>query len=43
VRQRDIVIARLQRLGARLVDARADDLGIALLDAYLDAKRRELI
>jgi uncharacterized protein (DUF58 family) len=43
VRQRDIVISRLQRLGARLVDARADDLGIALLDAYLDAKRRELI
>ena len=48
LRQREIVIGRLQRMGARLVDARssqqgADDLGLALIDAYLDAKRRELI
>jgi uncharacterized protein (DUF58 family) len=43
LRQREVVIARLERLGARLVDARADDLGLALLNAYLDAKRRELI
>lgn len=42
-RQREIVIGRLQRAGAQLVDARSDDLGLALLDAYLDAKRRELI
>ncbi len=43
LRQREIVIGRLRRLGARLVDARGDDLGLALIDAYLDAKRRELI
>jgi uncharacterized protein (DUF58 family) len=43
LRQRDAVVVRLQRLGAQLVDARADDLGLALLDAYLAAKRRELI
>ncbi|MBS0362129.1 MAG: DUF58 domain-containing protein, partial [Proteobacteria bacterium] len=43
LRQREIVIGRLQRMGARLVDARSDDLGLALIDAYLDAKRRELI
>jgi uncharacterized protein (DUF58 family) len=43
LRQREAVVARLQRLGARLVDARAEDLGLALLDAYLEAKRRELI
>jgi len=43
LRQREAVVARLQRLGARLVDAKSDDLGLALLDAYLEAKRRELI
>jgi uncharacterized protein (DUF58 family) len=43
LRQREIVISRLQRLGAHLVDARGDDLGLAVIDAYLDAKRRELI
>ena len=43
LRQREIVIGRLERAGARLVDARADDLGMSLLNAYLDAKRRELI
>jgi uncharacterized protein (DUF58 family) len=43
LRQREIVISRLQRLGAHLVDARGDDLGMSLLNAYLDAKRRELI
>ncbi|MBS0333413.1 MAG: DUF58 domain-containing protein [Proteobacteria bacterium] len=43
LRQREIVIGRLQRLGARLVDAQSEDLGLALVGAYLDAKRRELI
>ena len=43
LRQREVVIGRLERLGARLVDARAEDLGLSLLNAYLDAKRRELI
>jgi uncharacterized protein (DUF58 family) len=43
LRQREIVIGRLERLGARLVHSGAEDLGLTLLDAYLDAKRRELI
>jgi uncharacterized protein (DUF58 family) len=43
LRQREAVAVRLQRLGAQLVDARADDLGLALLDAYLAVKQRELI
>jgi uncharacterized protein (DUF58 family) len=43
MRQREIVIGRLQRLGAQLVEAKAEDLGMSLLNAYLDAKRRELI
>ena len=42
-RQRQIVVGRLQRLGAQLVEAKAEDLGMSLLSAYLDAKRRELI
>jgi len=43
LRQREIVIGRLERLGARLVEARGEDLGLPLVNAYLDAKRRELI
>jgi uncharacterized protein (DUF58 family) len=43
LRQREAVIGRLERLGARLVDARSEDLGLSLLNAYLEAKRRELI
>ena len=43
LRQRETVVGRLQRLGAHLVDAKGGDLGLAVLDAYLDAKRRELI
>ncbi|MGZ6018280.1 MAG: DUF58 domain-containing protein [Phenylobacterium sp.] len=43
LRQREVVIGRLERLGAQLVDARAEDLGLSLLNAYLDAKRRALI
>jgi len=42
-RQREIVIGRLQRLGAQLVEAKSEDLGMSLLNAYLDAKRRALI
>lgn len=43
LRQREIVISRLQRLGVQLVEAPPADLGLSLLDAYLDIKRRELI
>lgn len=43
LRQRELVVGRLRRLGARLVEARGDDLGLALLDSYLDAKRRDMI
>jgi uncharacterized protein (DUF58 family) len=43
LREREIVINRLHRLGAQMVDARGEDLGVSLLNSYLDAKRRELI
>ena len=43
LRQREAVTTRLRRMGAQIVDAPAEGLGPALLNGYLDAKRRGLI
>jgi uncharacterized protein (DUF58 family) len=43
LRERDLVANRLRRLGAHIVDAPADRLGPALISAYLDLKKRELM
>ena len=43
LRERDVVIARLQRAGALIVDAPATAVGPKLLNAYLDLKRRDLL
>ena len=43
LRERDLVLARLRRLGAHVVEASADRLGSAALNAYLDLKRRDLL
>jgi uncharacterized protein (DUF58 family) len=43
LKQREIVVTRLQRMGVQIVEAPADRLGVALVDSYLDAKRRELL
>ncbi len=43
LRQREAVTGRLRRMGAQIVDAPADGLGPALLNAYLDVKRRGLV
>ncbi|MDB5433574.1 MAG: hypothetical protein JWP35_4690 [Caulobacter sp.] len=43
LRERDVVIGRLRRLGAHIVDAPIDRMGPAVLNAYLDIKRRELL
>jgi uncharacterized protein (DUF58 family) len=43
LRERDLVIARLRRLGAHIVEAPAQQLGPAVLNAYLDLKRRDLL
>jgi uncharacterized protein (DUF58 family) len=43
LRERDVVIERLRRLGAQIVDAPVDRMGPALLASYLDLKRRELL
>jgi uncharacterized protein (DUF58 family) len=42
-RSRELVIARLIRLGARVVDAAPDRIGPALISAYLDLKRSEVL
>jgi hypothetical protein len=38
-----VVIARLRRLGVHIVDAPAAAMGTALISAYLDLKRRDLM
>lgn len=43
LQQREVVLSRLRRAGALIVEARADQLGPDLLNAYLDIKRRELL
>ena len=41
LKERDIVLSRLTRMGAQIVDTRADDLNLDLLNRYLDIKRRD--
>jgi uncharacterized protein (DUF58 family) len=43
LRERDVVIARLVRLGAHIVDAPARVMGPELISAYIDLKRRDLL
>jgi len=43
LRERDLVIARLIRMGAHIVDAPSAAIGPALLSAYIDLKRRDLL
>jgi uncharacterized protein (DUF58 family) len=43
LKERDVVIARLARMGAHIVDAPAAAVGPALLSAYIDLKRRDLL
>jgi uncharacterized protein (DUF58 family) len=43
LRERDLVIAKLVRMGAHIVDAPTDAMGTALLSAYIDLKRRDLL
>jgi uncharacterized protein (DUF58 family) len=43
LRGRELVIARLVRLGVRIVDAPASRIGAALISAYLDLKRSDVV
>lgn len=42
-RERDLVLAKLKRLGVHIVEAPIAHLGPAVVDAYLDLKRRDLL
>ncbi len=43
LRERRIVIARLQRLGVHVLEAAYERLGTDLVNAYLDVKKRDLL
>lgn len=43
LREREVVLGRLRRLGVQIVDAPLRSIGPALLNAYLDLKRRDLL
>ena len=43
VRERDLVLRRLRRFGVFCIDAAPGDVSVALVNRYLDAKRRELV
>lgn len=43
VRERDVVLRRLQRLGVHCIDTRPGQVTTALLNRYLDLKRREAL
>jgi len=43
LRERRVVLERLRRLGVHCLDVRADRIGPALINRYLEIKRRELI
>lgn len=43
LREREAVVARLRRMGAHIVDVPAETVGPAVVNAYLDLKRRDLL
>ena len=43
LREREVVIGRLRRMGVRVVEAPAERMGPELLNAYLELKRKELL
>jgi uncharacterized protein (DUF58 family) len=43
LRERRLVLTRLRRLGVHVVEAQAEQAGPALVAAYLDLKRRNLL
>jgi uncharacterized protein (DUF58 family) len=43
LRDREVVLKRLRRLGVLTVDARPDEVSTTLLNRYLDVRRRELV
>ncbi len=43
LRERDVVLVRLKRLGVQLLEAPVDAVGPAVINSYLDIKRRNLL
>jgi uncharacterized protein (DUF58 family) len=43
VREREIVLRRLRRLGIHVIDARVEEVSSELINRYLEIKRRELV
>jgi uncharacterized protein (DUF58 family) len=43
LRERDVVISRLRRMGVEVVDTPAERAGVSLLNAYLELKRRNVL
>ncbi|MDN8760411.1 hypothetical protein Q0M59_18745, partial [Staphylococcus aureus] len=43
LRERDVVVSRLRRMGAHIVDTPADRIGPEVINAYLDLKRKDLL
>jgi uncharacterized protein (DUF58 family) len=43
VRERDVVLARLRRMGVTTIDAAPGEVSVQLLNRYLDIRRREMI
>jgi uncharacterized protein (DUF58 family) len=43
LKEREVVISRLRRMGVEVVDTPADRAGMQLLNAYLGLKRRNVL
>lgn len=43
LKQREVVMTRLRRMGVQVVEASASDLGPSVINGYLDVKRRSLL
>jgi uncharacterized protein (DUF58 family) len=43
LRERELVLTRLRRMGVHIVEAPADRIGPDVLNAYLELKRRDLL
>ena len=43
LRERRLVLERLRRAGAMIIDSTPEQFSVALINKYLDIKRRELL
>ena len=43
LRERDVVITKLRRLGVQIIDVPSDKMGAALLNRYLSVKERNML